>query len=95
MHTPSMHVIVAVHSTGPRCCSENRRSVGPGLAPPALSAAEGAQADPRVGHTGELDSERAKPESYSRQRSSENMSLPGGRKAAFAAGYALTGRLIG
>ena len=100
---PRMHTIVSVHTTGPRCCSESGRPAGPGLAPPALSAAEGAQADPGacpersegVGPTRDLDWERTKPESHSSQSSSKNMSLPADWDPAYVVAYALAERLVG
>jgi len=86
MHTPRMHAMVSVHSTGPQRCPENGRLVRPELAP--------AQADPRVGPRGELDSERTKPECYSSQSSSENMSVSGAWDPDYAAAYALAERLV-
>jgi hypothetical protein len=72
------------HSTGARDVARPgwpcHTDVGPGLAPLALSAAEGAPANPTVSPTSaertEAECERTKPESYSSQSASENMSLP-------------------
>ncbi|HXJ93616.1 MAG TPA: hypothetical protein VMT20_12110 [Terriglobia bacterium] len=101
-----MDVIVSVHSTGP-----SSSGAGPGLAlefaPLALSAAEGAQADPRAGpersegvgpttaRSEGPEWERTKPESYSSRSASQNMSVPGAWDPNYAAAYALAERIVG
>jgi hypothetical protein len=90
-----MHVIVSVHSTGPRCCSENGRVVGPG---PFLRAGAPAEADPRIGPTFsplEPDPERTKPESTTFQSSSKNISRPGDWDPDYLAAYPLAERFVG
>ncbi len=97
---PRMHTMVSVHSTGPRFSDVEPGLVEPGLAPPALSAAEGAEADPkacaeRSEGVGPTSTERTKPESDRIQSGSENMSLPADWDPAYAEAYALAERLVG
>ena len=101
-HGRRMHPVLSVHSTGPRCCSENGPLGCPGLAPPALSAAEGVQADPRacperseeVGPPGKLDPGRTKPECNTIESGYENMPVLGDRDLAFGAIYSLAQGLL-
>jgi len=104
---PRMHTLVSVHTTGPRFCSGSGRPVGPEFAPgdadvvgPGLVPTE---ADPRacpersegVGPTGDLDSQRTKPESTTIQSGSENMSDPRFSDPAYAEAYAVAERIVG
>lgn len=138
MHTPRMHAIVSVHSTGPfrpaqavegqptepqlertkpECDTMQSGSKNMSVAGCRLPVVGGdrigrfaswwsmvrgqllgqgkLQPGPKTDHRKPQTERRTKPESYSSQSGSENMSAPSRREAAFAAGCALADRLIG
>jgi hypothetical protein len=82
---PRMHTIVSVHTTGPR---DVARASSPCCSRPGWPCHE-------QGQTTEPELERTKPESYSSQNSSKNMSVPAHWDPDYAAAYALAERIVG
>jgi len=86
MHAPKMHVMVSVHSTGPR---DVARASSPCESRPelALSKAKGWPCHD--------DWRRTKPESNGMQMGSQNMSVPPDWDPDYLAAYALAERFVG